>query len=532
VGIAVLTMANISEFNTAMSVHHHVHPDFSNMAVDFVESDTFKPFIIPMIGLIIGIVMMRIPKVADVGKLVLYFGAQSFMNIFMGWVFRTHVTLPAGMALPSRTVSEISEHTLPKNLIEAIAAQMTNQTLPLPKGYVLPQLSVSDITNEILPMGYSVSNDLATAGSITITHVLQKNLYGCPIGFALTAMQQVISFLCFIIAYAVLYPTEYKLNPKVIKSKFEVFSICIFAAVFALNIALNNTSLEYISIAVNLIIRSCLPLTTFLSQQGLAMMNLYTFKPCNGKEIALMFAGVVCAGAFTAAKIAGSAHDGGSSSNAVLGVVICIASLLCGSLNLALAGVLGEMKLSVIDTVAYMSVPATIFLLFFCFWPKSLPDGEWREVFGSDQASNWQVLQMVANIAPGTFALFVLSGVFSFIYNIIQLNIVHTLSPSATAFGGNFNKAALVFLTLILPFLQVHSLPGAPYIYVIWAAVIGNVLAFSAYSYLQIKAKQEKAKKDAEMKGLPTDEKTAFTSDKELENWSEGDSSSDDGAVC
>jgi drug/metabolite transporter (DMT)-like permease len=377
-----------------------------------------------------------------------------------------------------------------------------------------------------------VSNDLATAGSITITHVLQENLYGCPIGFALTAMQQVISFLCFIIAYAVLYPTEYKLNPKQIKSKFEVFSICIFAAVFALNIALNNTSLEYISIAVNLIIRSCLPLTTFLSQQGLAMMGLYTFKPCNVKEIALMFAGVVCAGAFTAAKIAGSAHSGQSSSNAVLGVLICIASLLCGSLNLALAGVLGEMKLSVIDTVAYMSVPATIFLLFFCFWPKSLPDGEWREVFGSDQASNWQVLQMVANIAPGTFALFVLSGVFSFIYNIIQFNIVHTLSPSATAFGGNFNKAALVFLTLILPFLQVHSLPGAPYIYVIWAAVIGNVLAFSAYSYLQIKAKEERARKDAEMKGLPTDEKTAFASDKELEEWSEIDSSSDDGAVC
>merc|ERR1712232_158313 len=76
---------------------------------------------------------------------------------------------------------------------------------------------------------------------------------------------------------------------------------------------------------------------------------------------------------------------------------------------------------------------------------------------------------------------------------IIQFSIVHTLSPSATAFGGNFNKAALVFLTLLLPFLQVHALPGAPCIYVIWAAVVGNVMAFSFYSYLQIVEKRKTA---------------------------------------
>merc|ERR1712113_602306 len=98
--------------------------------------------------------------------------------------------------------------------------------------------------------------------------------------------------------------------------------------------------------------------------------------------------------------------------------------------------------------------------------------------------------------SPSTFELFVLSGFFSFAYNIIQFSIVHTLSPSATAFGGNFNKAALVFLTLLLPFLQVHKLPGAPYIYWIWAAVLGNVAAFSAYSYLQILAKREKAENE------------------------------------
>ena len=87
-----------------------------------------------------------------------------------------------------------------------------------------------------------------------------------------------------------------------------------------------------------------------------------------------MTLGVFFAALFTVAKIMGSADKGHSSSNMVLGaawplnirkmsskelkraafqscfhvsqVVICILSLLCGSLNLALAGVLGEMKLS------------------------------------------------------------------------------------------------------------------------------------------------------------------------------------------
>merc|ERR1719433_2669818 len=204
--------------------------------IDWVESDTVRPFIIPILGLLVGFAMMQVPKVATVGKLVLYFGAQSFMNIFMGWIFRTHVTLAAGSTLAS--------------------------------GKILP-----------------------------------KDLHGCPVGFALTAMQQFISFFCFLILYAALYATPHKITPKRISSMKEVVSIVIFGCVFAMNIALNNFSLGYVSIAVNLIIRSCLPLTTFLSQQGLSFFNLYPRKPCHPLDISLMVIGVLCAAAFTTAKI-------------------------------------------------------------------------------------------------------------------------------------------------------------------------------------------------------------------------------------
>merc|ERR1740123_823760 len=365
------------------------------------------------------------------------------MNIFMGWVFRTHVTVPKG---------------------------------PIP-------------------------------GS---TDELTEDLHGCPVGFALTAMQQLISFFCFLVLYAALYATPYKISPKKIEGKKEIGSIIVFGCVFAMNIALNNFSLAYISIAVNLIIRSCLPLSTFLSQQALASFGLYTKKPWKPLEISLMALGVFFACMFTIAKILGSSGGGHKGSDSqfeqVMGVVVCILSLLCGSVNLALAGVLGEMKLSVYDTVAYMSIPAFIFLMPFCLIPKPVP-GAWPHVLGVKTASDLTILLKTRIIAPKTFMLFVLSGVFSFAYNIIQFTIVHTMSPSATAFGGNFNKAALVFLTLILPFLQVHKLPGLPWIAIIWLCVIGNVASFSVYSYLQIQAK--KAKTELENKAAE-DQETAM----------------------
>merc|ERR1712037_393650 len=218
--------------------------------------------------------------------------------------------------------------------------------------------------------------------------------------------------------------------------------------------------------------------------------------------------GVVCACAFTVAKIMGGNGKSHEGSNEVLGCIMCLLSLLCGSVNLALAGVLGEMKLSVYDTVAYMSVPAFLFLMPFCLIQKPVP-GDWPKVLNKDMASDFDILMWTSKNASSTFELFVLSGVFSFFYNIIQFSIVHTLSPSATAFGGNFNKAALVFLTLLLPFLQVHKLPKFPYNLVIWMAVIGNVAAFSFYSYLQLLAKQKAAKeKEKEAKDKAENDKS------------------------
>jgi len=383
--------------------------------------DTIKPFIIPVIGLVVGTAMMQIEGITMCGKLVLYFGAQSFMNIFMSWVLGTHVTIPAGTVL----------------------------------------------------------NDGST---------LMNDLKGCPAGFALTALQQLVSFVLFMIYFISVYFTKHKYTPKELKTWFEWISVAIFGCVFAANIALNNFSLGYISIGVNLIIRSCLPLSTYVSQQGLSMLGLYQWKPCKPLEIFLMVVGVICATVFTWADFEGKIEMGGR----FIGVIACLGSLLCGSLNLALAGVLGDTKLNVLDTCAYMAIPATLFLAPIIFFISKPVPGEWKHV-GAESMTDWEVIKVTWVYSKSTILWLFLSGFFSFGYNIVQFTIVHTLSPSATAFGGNFNKAALTFMTLLLPFLQTKALPEMPFIAWEWIALLCNIGAFSFYSYLQIQAKKEAA---------------------------------------
>jgi len=256
---------------------------------------------------------------------------------------------------------------------------------------------------------------------------------------------------------------------------------------------------------VNLIIRSCLPLSTYVSQQGLSMVGLYQWKPFKILEVSLMVVGVVCATVFTWADFEGKIEFSGR----FIGVVACLGSLLCGSLNLALAGVLGDTKLNVLDTCAYMAIPATLFLAPIIFFISKPVPGEWRHV-GAESMTDWEIIKVTWYYSKSTIFWLFLSGLLSFMYNIVQFTIVHTLSPSATAFGGNFNKAVLTFMTLLLPFLQTKALPKMPFIAWEWISLLCNIIAFSFYSYLQIQAKREAeacAHKQLDEKDMEMDEK-------------------------
>jgi len=128
----------------------------------------------------------------------------------------------------------------------------------------------------VLFFNYSEHTSLLQKAKPVRTNVeLHEGLRGCPVGFALTAKQPVIPFVCSLMFHAALYTTPSKNLSSEGRHVEGGHEHPYFGCVFAMNIALNSFSLGCISIAVDLIIRSCLPLTAHLLQQGLAMVKLY-----------------------------------------------------------------------------------------------------------------------------------------------------------------------------------------------------------------------------------------------------------------
>lgn len=309
----------------------------------------------------------------------------------------------------------------------------------------------------------------------------EDGLRGIPIGFLLTAIQQFVGLLCF---------CGFVLGGTIMKSGYQVkrltttkqyLSIVLFSFAFAANIGLNNFSLSLVAISINLIIRSCLPLSTAISQilVGKAM-GQDVGSPIPPVEWLMMVIGVACAGLATYAKSMGTS-SAEESASLVLGVTVCVASIFSGALNLVLAGVLGKQeKLNPLDTTCYMALPAGLALMF----PSMLVSHPMAKWPGFPNMTDWEVLGEVLSRNPMALTPVFFSGVLAFVYNILQYSLVHKLDAAYTSFCGNFNKAATVALSLLL---GLEALPEGQYGSLFLAAVVGNIGAFTYYNMMKVK---------------------------------------------
>jgi len=314
-----------------------------------------------------------------------------------------------------------------------------------------------------------------------------KPWMGFQASFFVTAMQQVGSFMIF---WGVYGPaklagcTDYSI--KVLKDRKEVIAVLCFAASFTCNIALNNFSMMLMPLTLNLIIRSCLPLSTFFAQWILKKVETGEGKPIKPLEIGLMALGVamaaVCAWAQVSAKAekeaaeGKSAHGGGETSKVLLGIIVCVVSLFAGSANLALAGLLGtSVKLDSAGTVVYNSIPAAC-ILFPLVLIVAHPIG-WLP--SSETRTDFWVASQVWTHSKSTFALAASSSLASLIYNILQFGIVQYLSATHVAFAGNFNKAATIPLAFLV---GIDTLPQGKWGPILIVGAIINICAFTAYN--------------------------------------------------
>jgi len=306
-------------------------------------------------------------------------------------------------------------------------------------------------------------------------HVAQ-NLVGVPASFLVTSCQQIVGFLLVMSLLLGSRLVGRPYTPKPLASSKELILVLLLSASFALNIGLNLFSLVLIPLSLNLIVRSCLPLSTALSQT-LIQRKTQDISP---GEWGCMVAGVLCAVVVVIAKSGGPA--GSSSPAFYFGVAMVVASIFCGAFDMVFKSVLGtSVKLSPMDTTYHMALPvATFTALIGSAFAKPV-SATWAARFGPTM-TDIQVFKELWQLNPGVLGWVVASGVLAFCYNVFQTFLVVKLSPATTSFAGNFNKAATVLISLV--FLE-GRLPPGPRGKVLALAIVGNIAAFALYNALK-----------------------------------------------
>jgi hypothetical protein len=315
----------------------------------------------------------------------------------------------------------------------------------------------------------------------------EEGLKGIPSAFLVTAIQQLVAFVLFGVFILASSLTSFKYTPKRLSSPTEWMAVLLFSLSFTMNIALNNYSISLLPLSVNLIIRSCLPLATFLSQHVASKCTNQPIKDARPLEIGLMVAGVLCA----AVAVVAESHSGGQGDKQddtlAFGILVCVASLFSGAVNLALAGVLGtSVSLNSLDTTVYMSIPAFVLLL--------VPSLVYRHPLswpGYEDMTDWGILLKVLELKPSAIGLAAVSGVLALFYNVFQYGIVQSLSASYTAFAGNFNKAATIAIGLLV---GLEKLPPGAWGWVMVLACLGNIGSFTAFSVAKMQDNEAKGK--------------------------------------
>jgi len=362
----------------------------------------WKQLVVPFAAVLMGLPLMRSEGTLNtIGKVCIFFGAQTFMNLYM----------------------------------------------------------------KVVLSGSIVSREL--------------HLKGYPAAFAVTGIQQVASFAIILLGIAILWFSPWRYKPVIVDTKLGWLTVLAFSVTFTLNISLNNFSLSLLPLSVNLIMRSCSPLSTFLCEIAMDRLSGRSVKNINTVEVSTMLLGIVCAGLAVVGKtqISKASADPEAGSNVVLGVLVCLASLASASLNMALVGLMGtSLKMNPIDTALYMAPPSALMLLvpiFFMPHPTEWPGA---------MLTDWQITKTVAEHAPDVLGLAFLSGVFAVAYNVLTYFFVQTLSATHAAFASNFNKAATIGIAVMVG-LETLVLQGWGIIMA--AGIAGNIGAFTAYSVVK-----------------------------------------------
>lgn len=301
------------------------------------------------------------------------------------------------------------------------------------------------------------------------------SLVGVPAAFLVMSVQQVVVFLFVLMVLRVRHK-----KVKWPTSSAQWRLIWIGAATFSLNTGLNLFSLALIPLSLALIIRACMPLAAAVLQT-----IVYGRQNISPPEWLCMTFGVICA-CLVVISNRGWSCGAMASPAFIAGVAASVASVFCGALDMLVKRILGTSKqMSATETIVFEALPvalitATIGLMF-----SSPVSASWAAHY-QPRMTDWEVFKVIWQFKPIVLGFVAFSGLLACWYNLFTTLLIVRLSPATTAFAGNFNHGALVFLSLL--FLDRHIPPGYHGVLLI-GGVIGNIASFTCYNILKRRGK-------------------------------------------
>ncbi|CAE7855172.1 unnamed protein product [Symbiodinium sp. KB8] len=312
---------------------------------------------------------------------------------------------------------------------------------------------------------------------------LPGGLQGVPAPFAITAIQQITSFLVLALGLQAARCFGHQTNCQMLRTRKEVSCVLLLAVAFVCNIGLNNLSLSILDISVHLIIRTAGALVNlaieFVAQPVLTNITGEEAKwpQVSGRDLLLTLLGTFFAGLVVCSKLT-SFSSSGSAWTYYVGIGVCCLSMIASGIELIVVRTLStQLKMNALEAILNMSLPASLLLLLPVFFFRH--SVSWP---GSSPMTDWQVLQQVWQTSKLGIGLGVLSGVFATLYNVMLYTLSSKFQSHVISMAGNFNKIALMFLSI---YLGLEYLPERPWSEVMIAGILGNGLAFMIMGLLK-----------------------------------------------
>ncbi|CAE7026346.1 erh [Symbiodinium natans] len=318
---------------------------------------------------------------------------------------------------------------------------------------------------------------------------LPSGLKGIPAPFAITAIQQLTSFLVLASGLHLSRCFGYRVNCRPLESRREVGCVLLLALAFVGNIGLNNLSLSILDISVHLIIRTAGALVNlaleFVAQPVLERLTGETAKwpQVSLRDLALTLIGTFFAGMVICSKLQ-SFSSTSSAWTYYVGIGVCCLSMIASGIELIVVRTLStHLKMNALEAIMNMSLPASILLLvpvFFFRHTVSWPS--------APHMTDWEVVEKVWQTSKLGIALGVLSGLFATLYNVMLYTLSSNFQAHVISMAGNFNKVALMFLSI---YLGMELLPHRPWGEVMIAGIAGNGVAFMVMGLLKAQEVKE-----------------------------------------